>query len=92
MILSVLNCQEAYAKSLLVPRDRLAEAQQAGDVLGAHHILTEAFRIDVRPLLAAVREEMGVPADPIAAYNASGYEQKIASERGTAAAGGGYQS
>ena len=52
MILSVINCQEAYAKSLLVPRQKLAAAQQAGDVLGAHHILTEAYRTDVRPLLA----------------------------------------
>jgi L-rhamnose isomerase/sugar isomerase len=92
MIMSVLNCQEAYARSLLVPREKLAEAQQDGDVLGAHHILTETFRIDVRPLLAVVREEMGVPADPIAAYRTSGYEQKIAAERGTANIGGGYQS
>ena len=91
MILSVLNCQEAYAKSLLVPREKLAAAQQAGDVLGAHHILNEAYRTDVRPLLAKVREEMGVPADPITAYLSSGYEEKIAKERGTANAGGGYQ-
>jgi L-rhamnose isomerase/sugar isomerase len=91
MMLSVLNCQEAYAKSLLVPRQKLAAAQQAGDVLGAHHLLTEAYRSDVRPLLAKVREEMGVPVDPIAAYFASGYEAKIAAERGTATTGGGYQ-
>ena len=91
MILSVVNCQEAYAKSLLVPRDKLAAAQQAGDVLGAHHILTETYRTDVRPLLAVVREEMGIPIDPISAYQASGYEAKIASERGTADTGGGYQ-
>jgi L-rhamnose isomerase/sugar isomerase len=91
MILSVLNCQEAYAKSLLVLRDELADAQQAGDVLSAHHILTEAYRIDARPLLAVVREEMGVPVDPLAAYHASGYEAMIASQRGIAATGGGYQ-
>jgi L-rhamnose isomerase/sugar isomerase len=92
MILSVLNCQDAYAKSLLVPRVKLAEAQQAGDVLGAHHILTEAYRTDVRPLLAVVREEMGIPVDPLRAYKASEYESRIASERGTADTGGGYQS
>jgi len=90
MILSVLNCQEAYAKSLLVPREKLAAAQQAGDVLGAHHIITEAYRTDVRPLLAVVREEMGVPRDPLAAYLSSGYPEKIAAERGTAKTGGGY--
>jgi len=92
MILSVLNCQEAYAKSLLVPRQKLAEAQQVGDVLAAHHILTEAYRTDVRPLLAKARQEMGVPVDPIEAYLSSGYEEKIAAERGTADTGGGYQS
>ena len=82
MILSVLNCQEAYAKSLLVPRRELAGAQAAGDVLGAHHLLTEAYRADVRPLLAQVHEEMGVPTDPLVAYRASGHDQKLAAERG----------
>jgi len=88
MILSVLNCQEAYAKSLLVPRRELAEAQAAGDVLGAHHLLTGAYRADVRPLLAQVNEEMGVPADPLAAYRASGHDRKLAAERGAASADG----
>jgi L-rhamnose isomerase/sugar isomerase len=92
MILSVINCQEAYAKSLLVPRQVLAAAQNAGDVLTAHYLLTETYRLDVRPLLAKVREEMGVPVDPVHAYLSSGYEQKIAETRGTAKTGGGYQS
>ncbi len=91
MIYSVLNCQEAYAKSLLVPRAQLVEAQAAGDVLEAHRILTDTYRIDVRPLLAVVREEMGVPTDPLAAYRAGGYEQKIRAERGLAPTSGGYQ-
>jgi L-rhamnose isomerase/sugar isomerase len=91
MIYSVLNCQEAYAKALLIPRAAWTAAQQAGDVLGAHHILNEAYRTDVRPLLAQVRAEMGVPVDPLAAYQASGYEEKIRAERGVAATSGGYQ-
>jgi L-rhamnose isomerase/sugar isomerase len=91
MIYSVLNCQEAYAKALLVPRKQLAAAQSEGDVLGAHRILTETFRYDVRPLLAVVREEMGAPVNPIAAYWASGYEAKIRNERGLAETSGGFQ-
>jgi L-rhamnose isomerase/sugar isomerase len=91
MIYSVLNCQEAYAKALLVQRDRLAAAQDAGEVLEAHRILTQAYRTDVGPLLAQVREEMGVPTDPIAAYRASGYEERIRAERGKAIASGGFQ-
>ena len=82
MILSVLNVQTAYAKALLVDRAALAQAQAAGDVLGAHAILQEAYETDVRPLLAAARERLGVSADPLAAYHASGYQERIAEERG----------
>ena len=92
MIASVLNCQEAYAKALCVPRARWLAAQTAGDVLGAHELLNGAFRTDVRPLLRQVRHALGVPAEPLAAYRAGGYEQQIARERGTARAAGGYQS
>ena len=91
IIYSVLNCQEAYAKALLVPRKQLDELQANGEVLAAHQMLTDAYRTDVRPLLAQVREEMGVPVDPIAGYRASGYEEKIREERGTADASGGFQ-
>ena len=91
MIYRVLNCQEAYAKALLRPAPAAGRAAQAGEVLLGHKLLTDAFRTDVRPLLAQVREEMGVPADPIAAYRASGYEEKVRKERGTASASGGFQ-
>lgn len=91
MIYSVLNCQEAYAKALCVPRQKLADAQSAGEVLSAHQVLTDAFRTDVRPLLAQVREELGVPIDPMAAYRGSGYQAKIAKERGVSQSSGGYQ-
>jgi L-rhamnose isomerase/sugar isomerase len=91
MIASVLNCQEAYAKALVIARDRLAAAQAEGEVLLAHQIITDAFRTDVRPLLAKVRQELGVPADPLAAYRASGYEAQIAKARGKATGGSGYQ-
>jgi len=91
MIQSVLNCQEAYAKSLLVKRSELAEFQAAGDVLSAYSLLTDAYRTDIRPLLAQVRAEMGVPIDPIAAYRDSGYEEKIQEERGLSATSGGFQ-
>ncbi|HIC88756.1 MAG TPA: L-rhamnose isomerase [Anaerolineae bacterium] len=92
MIQSVINCQIAYAKALLVDRRKLAECQAAGDVLGAHRVLMEAYETDVRPLLAQVRIEMGLHPDPIAAFKASGYAQKVAEERGTAGGGGGYPS
>ncbi len=91
MIYSVLNIQEAYAKALLVDRKQLALLQNSGDVLAAHQLLTDAFRTDVRPLLKQVRTEMNVPIDPLAAYWASHYEEKIRKERGVAEASGGFQ-
>ncbi|MER3554330.1 MAG: L-rhamnose isomerase [Meiothermus sp.] len=90
MLYSVLNCQEAYAKALVVDYAALKQAQQAGDVLGAHRILMDGFRTDVRPLLEEMREEMNLPIDPIQAHRASGYAEKVAKERGKQEGGGGF--
>jgi L-rhamnose isomerase/sugar isomerase len=81
IIRSVMNVQEATAKALLVDRAALAAAQQAGDVLAANAVLMDAFAADVRPLLAEVRQELGLDPDPMAAYGRSGYAEKIAAER-----------
>jgi L-rhamnose isomerase/sugar isomerase len=81
IIRSVMNVQEATAKALLVDLDALRSAQAAGDVLGANAVLMDAFNSDVRPLLAEVREEMGLDADPVASYRATGYAEKIVATR-----------
>jgi L-rhamnose isomerase / sugar isomerase len=80
-IRSVLNVQELTAKALLVDRDALGAAQQAGDVLGANGVLMDAFATDVRPLLAELRTEQGLDPDPMAAYARSGYDEQIVAER-----------
>ena len=80
-IRSVMNVQEATAKALLVDTGALAAAQQSGDVLGANGVLMEAYNTDVRPLLAEVRSELGLDPDPMAAYAASGYADRIAADR-----------
>ncbi len=81
MLLSVMNCQAAYAKALLVDRVALQRAQEAGDVVTAHRTLLAAFETDVRPLLAHVRAGLGGAADPLDAYAASGYQDQIERER-----------
>ncbi|MET9460354.1 L-rhamnose isomerase [Streptomyces canus] len=81
IIRSVMNVQEATAKALLVDRDALAVAQREGDVLEANAVLMDAYNTDVRPLLAEVREEMGLDANPIAAYKRSGWAEKIVASR-----------
>jgi L-rhamnose isomerase / sugar isomerase len=89
-IRSVMNVQEATAKALLVDRPALAAAQAAGDVLGANAALMDAYDTDVRPMLAGIREEMGLDPDPLEAYRLSGYAERIVSERvGGAQAGWG---
>jgi L-rhamnose isomerase/sugar isomerase len=80
-IRSVLNVQEMTARALLVDRDALAAAQTANDVLAANAVFMDAFYTDVRPALAEWRESRGLPADPMAAYAASGYQQQIAADR-----------
>jgi L-rhamnose isomerase / sugar isomerase len=80
-IRSVMNVQEATAKALLVDREALAAAQRAGDVLGAHGVLMDAYDTDVRGALADRRAARGLPRDPMAAYRDSGYGQKIATDR-----------
>jgi L-rhamnose isomerase/sugar isomerase len=80
-IRSVLNVQEMTARALLVDTAALEAAQYAGDVLAANAVLMDAFYTDVRPALAEWRESRGLPADPLAAFAASGYQEKINADR-----------
>ncbi|MFI0483316.1 L-rhamnose isomerase [Actinomadura sp. 9N215] len=87
-IRSVMNVQEATAKALLVDAEALAAAQASGDVLAANAVFMDAYDTDVRPLLAELREEMGLHPDPVAAYKASGYFEKVRAERTAGQAAG----
>ncbi|MEY4499356.1 MAG: L-rhamnose isomerase [Actinomycetota bacterium] len=80
-IRSVLNVQAMTARALLVDTVALEKAQLAGDVLGANDIFMNAFYTDVRPMLEQWRESKGLAADPVAAFNASGYLKQIAESR-----------
>ena len=80
-IRSVLNVQEMTARALLVDTEALRQAQEHGDVLLSNEIFMDAFYTDVRRDLAAWREERGLPADPMRAYLASGYQEQIEADR-----------
>ncbi|HZX98288.1 MAG TPA: L-rhamnose isomerase [Dermatophilaceae bacterium] len=80
-IRSVLNVQEMTARALSVDAVALAEAQNAGDVLGANAILMDAFYTDVRADLATWRESRDLPANPLTAFHESGYLKQIADAR-----------
>jgi L-rhamnose isomerase/sugar isomerase len=91
MIQSVVNIQTAYAKALLVDGERLAAAQQEGDVLAAHRVLVDAFETDVRPLLARLRSGQGLEPDPVEAFRVGGHAVRLARERGTAGVESAYE-
>src|SRR3954462_7708228 len=83
MVLSVLNLQEAYAKALLVDREALRTAQQAGDVLAGHAVLLDAYKTDIRQQCAAARAALGAAEDPIRTLRESGYADRVARDRDT---------
>lgn len=81
MIQSVVNAQTAYAKTLLVEREKLVKAQNEGNIIEAEQILINTFQTDVKPLLEKLRLEMGLDPNPIEAYKESKYYNKIREER-----------
>jgi L-rhamnose isomerase/sugar isomerase len=81
-VISIVNCQSAYAKALVIDYGTLSQRQLQGDVMGAHRTLIDAYETDVRPLLAQVRLEMGLHPDPIAYVRSDDYQRRIVKERG----------
>ncbi|SFE14255.1 L-rhamnose isomerase / sugar isomerase [Paenibacillus algorifonticola] len=77
MLRSVLNVQTQFAKALLINHDEVTDAQNRDDVLGAEDAVRKAFEFDVTPLLHAVRQEQGLPLDPMRAYLDSSYGKDI---------------
>lgn len=89
LMLSAIEVQRAYCAALLVDRQALGGFQQANDALMATQTLKAAFRTDVEPILGMARLAMGGAIDPVAAYRAAGYRQKVAQIRPAVAGGGG---
>jgi L-rhamnose isomerase/sugar isomerase len=86
---SAMEIARAYVQASLVDRAALARAQEANDAMAAHRILKAAFLTDVSPILAEARMRQGGAFDPIAAYRAAGYRDKVAAERPAVRGGGG---
>ncbi|WP_299821041.1 L-rhamnose catabolism isomerase [uncultured Roseibium sp.] len=89
LMVSAMEVQRAYAQALLVDRAALEGFQQDNDALMATTTLKTAFRTDVEPILAMARLDSGGAVDPVAAYRASGYRQKVADIRPDVSGAGG---
>lgn len=83
LLQSVEAIKIAYAQALLVDRKALKKAQQENDVVGAQEILQEAFRTDVRPLVAEARLREGAALNPVGLFNELAIRNKLIEERGS---------
>lgn len=89
LMTSAAQVQRSYAQALIVDRPALDAAQEGNDALMATRTLKSGFETDVTPILQRVRLEAGGAIDPVGAYRASGYRQRVATERPATVGGGG---
>jgi L-rhamnose isomerase/sugar isomerase len=82
LLQSVQAIKIAYAQALIIDKKLLKEAQQNNDVALAQEILQQAYRTDIRPLVAEAGLRAGGALDPIAAYRNIGVRNNLIKERG----------
>jgi L-rhamnose isomerase / sugar isomerase len=82
LLQSVEAIQIAYAQALLVDRKALVGAQKNNDVTQCQEILQDAFRTDVRPLVAEARLRSGGALLPLALFRNINVRKELIKERG----------
>ncbi|WP_394775699.1 TIM barrel protein [Flavobacterium sp.] len=82
LLQSVEAIMIAYAQALLVNRKALEIAQQENDVVKAQEILQDAFRTDVRALVAEARLRSGAALNPVELYRSLSVRKNLIGERG----------
>jgi L-rhamnose isomerase / sugar isomerase len=82
LLQSIEAIKLAYAQALLIKRDELNTAQENNDVVQAQEILQNAYRTDVRPLLAEARLRAGTALDPLRMYRDSNVRAALIQNRG----------
>ena len=83
LLQSVEAIKMAYAQALLVDRKRLEELREDNDPAGAQELLQDAFRTDVRPLLAEARLNAGAALHPFRLYRNLGVRERLIQQRGS---------
>ena len=82
LLQSVEAIKIAYAQALLVDAKKLDAARQGNDVVTAQEILQNAYRTDVRPLVAEARLRSGAALKPIDFYRSNKVRESLIKERG----------
>jgi L-rhamnose isomerase/sugar isomerase len=81
MIQTVCTAQELFARAALVDHAQLAKLQQDCSIVDAEETLRSAFWNDVRPVVREWRKSHGLPENPMQAFRAGGYLERITKER-----------
>ncbi|WP_285057146.1 TIM barrel protein [Pedobacter ginsengisoli] len=82
LLQSVEAIMIAYAQALSVDRVALQEAQAVNDVVRAQEILQNAFRTDLRALVAEARLRSGAALSPIDVYRKYNVREELIKNRG----------
>lgn len=82
LLQSIEAIKLAYAQALLVDDEKLREAQQQNDPVLAQEVLQNAFRTDLRPLVAEARLQEGASLNPIATYRELNVRKELIKQRG----------
>ena len=82
LLQSVEAIMIAYAQALLIDRIKLETAQESNDVAGAQEILQNAFRTDVRMLVAEARLRAGGSLKPVTYFRQQQIRNSLIKERG----------
>ncbi|MGZ3757340.1 MAG: TIM barrel protein [Mucilaginibacter sp.] len=82
LLQSVQAIKIAYAQALLVDKTALQTAQANNDVAQAQEILQQAYRTDVRPLIAEASLRNGGALSPVEAYRKLQVRDHLIKERG----------
>jgi L-rhamnose isomerase/sugar isomerase len=85
LLQSVEAIKIAYAQALLIDQEALKQAQQDNDVVLAQEILQQAYRTDVRTLLAEARLRSGGALQPLDVYRQQAVRNQLIKERGALA-------
>ena len=88
LLQSVEAIMISYAQALLVDRLALNEAQQNNDVVAAQEILQNAFRTDVRAIVAEARLRAGAAIHPLQFYRTEQVRNQLIHQRGNTIASG----
>ena len=83
LLQSVEAIMIAYAQALSVDRVALQEAQAINDVVRSQEILQQAFRTDVRPLVAEARLRSGAALSPLQVFRKLNVRQELIKNRGS---------